>query len=377
MTTEDASQQQPAEPIVDPSQAVSNPVTAAVPPADNATPPPSNTADPQTQQVPGPTGEGEDELGKTKGFQDYDARKRAFLSAPTVQTPAPAPQAPPAEAPPTAQPLNDEDEFPSAPVPGQKIPAIKIRPVTPVDVQAMAAFKAAQRAGDTRSFVEYVQAHYPATGQASASPAEGEPASGDANPAPAADATPQSVSDVDARLKQLKQDRYKAMEEFDFTKAAEIEEQEEALRASRETLLVQQQQTQSEAERVWQEKESAALQKAAAMFPQSVKAGDPLNAKASEIYESWRASNDPRASLPEGSFYAYVDAAAELGIQPAAAGQRPVSQTPSSPPPVNRPPASAIIAGGNATTTHFQPDNRSYAERKADFLKGEFGRRVA
>lgn len=386
MTSEDLSQQTNASTVVDPSQTASTPVTAAVTPADNATPSstPTPIADPQ-QAAAGRTGEGGDEpLGQTNDFRDYAAQRDAFLRNPA---PDPAPTPPPAEpvtpaapaatpaTPPVAAPLNDEDDFPSAPVPGQKIPAIKIKPVTPVDVQAMAAFKAAQRAGETMSFIEYVQTHYPATPAAAAT---AEP--GTAPPSePVTPAAPQTVNDVDAQLKQLKEDRYKAMEDFDFKKAREIEDQEEALRAQRETLLVTQQQTQSEAERAWNAEELAYLEKTAAMFPQSVRAEDPLNVKAQEIYQGWCDSRDPRASMPAGQFYAFSEAALHLGIQPTAAPAAPVSQTTSPPPPVNRPPASAIIASGNAstTTTRSQPDTRSYAEQKADFLKGDFGRRSA
>ena len=310
--------------------------------------------------VAGSTGEGVDESGK----MSYAARKAALLSrqAPSAESPQPAAPNP---APPqgAAVPPTDEDEVPLIGSDG-KLPKMRVRTVTPVDVQAIAEFQASQKAGNKESFVEFVQKRFPVA-----------QAAGEASPAPgqsqaAAQFTEPTSATVDEELKALKKQRYEALEGFDFVKAAEIEEQEEQLRAKRETLTHVEIEQYTEAQRQHEQQVTGYLGKAAQMFPQAVKADDPLVLKAGEVLQGWIDGNDPRAGHPSAYLYSYVEAATELGIQPSGAPANPSPNQSSTPSPVHRAPISALIAGGNATTTQSraQVDTRSYEERKADHL---------
>jgi len=312
--------------------------------------------------VAGSTGEGVDESWKSS----YAERKAALLSKspPSADnTPAPAePQAQTAPPAPAAVPPTDEDDVPLIGSDG-KLPKMRVRTVTPVDVQAIAEFQASQKAGNKQSFVEFVQSRFPAAPAAGGD--DGAPATGTQ---PAASAEPTTAT-VDAELKALKKQRYEALEGFDFAKAAEIEEQEEALRAKREALTHVEVEQQTAAQQQHEQAITSYLGKAAQMFPQAVKADDPLVLKAGEVLQGWIDGQDPRAGHPSAYLYSYVEAAAELGIAPTAAAAP--SQIPSSTPsPVHRAPITAIIAGGNATTTQSraQVDTRTYEERKADHL---------
>ena len=364
--TEDSSQTNASSPA-DSSLAAGTHVTAGAQVPDNAT----LTSAEQIQTalpdmvVAGSTGEGVDESGMS-----YAERKAALLSKPApsaadpAQTAQPAPQASAtpntATAPAAAMPPTDEDEVPLIGSDG-KLPKMRVRTVTPVDVQAIAEFQASQKAGNKQSFVEFVQSRFPAA-----------PASGGDNSTPAgtqpAEPTTPTTATVDEQLKTLKKQRYEALEIFDFTKAAEIEEQEEALRAKREALSQVEVEQQTAQQQQHEQQVTAYLGKAAQMFPQAVKADDPLVLKAGEVLQSWIDGQDPRAGHPSAYLYSYVEAAAELGIAPQSQVNASLN-TPSTPSPVHRAPITAVIAGGNATTqSRAQVDTRTYEERKAAYL---------
>lgn len=348
-------------------------VTAPASAGDNATLTPVNepTAAPQTVVEPGLTGEVVDESGTVEQthqqrMDDYMARKEAMLSGKPA---AAQPQAAPAPAPQPAATI-EEDEFPSAPDASGRMPQIKLRPVTPVDVQVMAEFKASQKAGNKQSFVDFIQARFPA-----AAPA----ASTDTTTQPAETQTvddggtqePRSVAELDARLKQLKDSRYQKLEEFDFAEARAIEEQEEALRGTREALLHTETEQQSAAQQAWEVQETDYLTKVGNLFPQAKTATDPLVIKANEILQEWYDAGDARAQHPSRAMYCYVEAAAELGISPSPTGPATAPLKPSTTSPVHRAPITAIIASGNASQTNQpreQVDTRSYEEKKADYL---------
>lgn len=230
----------------------------------------------------------------------------------------------------------------------------------------MAEFKASQKAGNTQSLVEFMRERYgsqPAAGD----PGNGQP--GTHEPVSKADDSTPTVASVDAELKQLKDAKKAAMENFDFEEVSRIEDRQEELREQRETLRVQESTQAQEQTARFNEEAQGYLIKAATLFPQTLQANDPLVEKANEVMQRWATEKDPRATMPAGNLYCYVEAAAELGIQPAPAA--PVSSpAPSTPPPVNRAPVTALIASGNATTTQTRApvDTRSYAERKADYL---------
>jgi len=347
-------------------------VTAPAPAGDNATLTPVNepTAAPQTVVEPGLTGEVVDESGTVEPthqqrMDDYMARKEAMLSG---KPEAVQPQAAPVPAPQPAATI-EEDEFPSAPDASGRMPQIKLRPVTPVDVQVMAEFKASQKAGNKQSFVDFIQARFPA-----AAPV----VSTDTTTQTAETQTvddggtqePRSVAELDARLKQLKDSRYQKLEEFDFAEARAIEEQEEALRGTREALLHAETEQQSAAQQAWEVQETEYLTKVGNLFPQAKTATDPLVIKANEILQEWYAAGDARAQHPSRAMYCYVEAAAELGISPSPTGPATAPLKTSTTSPVHRAPITAIIASGNATQTQprEQVDTRSYEEKKADYL---------
>lgn len=354
-------------------------VTAPAPAGDNATLTPVNepTAAPQTVVEPGLTGEVVDESGTAEQTQQqrmdaYQARKAAMLSGKPEQAaqppaaPATAPAPAPNQAPPPA-PTNEEEEFPSAPDASGRMPQIKLRPVTPVDVQVMAEFKASQKAGNKQSFVDFIQARFPAAAPAASTESTAQPAETqvvDDGELPA----PKTVAELDERLKQLKNTRYQKLEDFEFGKAREIEEQEEALRATRAELLLAETEQQTAQHKAWEAQETEYLTKVGNMFPQAKTATDPLVIKANEILQAWYDACDARAQHPSRAMYCYVEAAAELGIAPSPTGAP--SPKPSTTSPVHRAPITAIIASGNATQTQprEQVDTRSYEEKKADYL---------
>lgn len=356
------------------AQTPDTPVTAAATAAENATPPTHvNHASPQTQET-GTTGAVVDE-----GKSDYKSRLAAFLSA-EEKVPEPEVRAPEAEmVPPEAPATNPAPAAtPAAPLEDDDDPLIKngvlpnrmrVRPVTPVDVQAMAEFRASQSAGNTQSFVEFVAERYVSK----------LPTSAAAETAPST--TPAETLDhVTAEIQRLESERDQLNEEFEFEKAKEYKPKLEALRKRERELLIEsvkpvEKPEDVEAKRA-QEIEPYLIQ-AAKMFPQSVEATGPLATKAREVFNGWVQNGDPRAAHPSANFYCYVEAAAELGIQPAGAAapkQAPVTQPPTSPtPPVHRPPASALIAGGEARsqTTRAPEQQGTYEERKLAFLAGK------
>ena len=381
-------------------------VTAAVNTADTATPTQESAtqqgAAPQEAVTTGTTGAGVDETGTNTpdtpeprtasappSMQEYERRKAALLSN-TPSTPAenpapaqaPAPNAapPPANTPAAPAAVDDEGDFPTAPVPGQQPKAIKLRPADERDVRVMAEFKASQKAGNKQTFVEFVQTRYPAQQQAAPAATQ----AGEASQAIATTSetpnTVQTVAEADAKLKQLKEQRYKALGDFDFENARQIEEQEEQMRAQREQLQRHESVKASEVEQRRAAEQQRYLEQAGALYPQATQPGDPLVVQADAVYKEWERNNDPRIQHPSGLLLCYMEAASILGV-PAAAPQAPhpvqkPSLKPSTPPPVPKVPVSVLVASGNAaqTQTRAPEDNRSYEEKKADFLRKTAGR---
>ena len=345
-------------------------VTAAAEAVDNATlTPTEQTANPPVVE-PGSTGEDVDDSGtKTheQRMQDYRERRQALLSKPAGEA-APAPNPPPAApavTPPAPAATTDEEEFPSAPTDG-RMPQIKLRAVTPVDVQAMAEFKASQKAGNKQSLVEFIQTRFPSAPAAAATVVDDTTSS----TATATNQEPTTVAELDALLAEKKAARRAARQEFDFDTEAKIEDEEETLRAKRDVLLQSEAEGQTAAQKAWETQETEYLTKVGTMFPQAKNAEDPLVVRANEILNEWFQGKDARASHPSRAMYCYVEAAAELGITPSgAAKSAPLKQT-STPSPVHRAPITAIIAGGNATQTQTreQVDTRTYEQKKAEFL---------
>jgi len=340
-----------------PAQPENNLVTAAAPAVDNATTQTiQEIASPQTA-AGGQTGEVGDEMS------DYAARKAAFLAGTAPEaTPAPATTV---EAPAPAAVVNphvDPEDLEDEPlIKNGRMPRMKIRTVTPVDVEAVAAFKTSQGLGNPQSLVEFIAERYvpklPATPE---------------TPVVVVDSAP-TLDSVTAELERLEAEKDGLMEGFEFDQANELKPKiAELKKQERELLLKSVAQPAEAQEQAQAAAEEPYLIRAAQMFPQSVEANSALAVKAREIHAKWTTDKDPRAAHPSAAFYCYVDAAAELGIQPATApASQPQVTQPSPTSPVHRPPASALIAGGDARTQTMRAPVKTgtYHERKQAYLK--------
>lgn len=407
----------PANAPVDSAQVQQQPVTAAgSTPVDNATNPPVNTQGPPQTVVGGQTAAGVDDEPMMMGDAEYEAEKAAFLAATppgpqksaleqmaspadlaaqglpvpgVTDTAPPVASTPPApttqSGPVTAVPPVPEDDL--APQDG-KLPRFNnVRATDAVDVQALAAFKAAQKSGTLggKSMVQFMAdfAQKAALGTPAGEATSTPPANVSTPPTSSTTTAPQpgTVAAVDAERQRLREERYKALELFDFAKAAEIERQEDTLRAQREDLRVAEVQQAQQREQSMASADEQALAKAAALFPQAVDGNGALAQKMSEIYAGWEAGGDPRTALGNRYLYAYMEAAEALGITPQASGAAPVSQpvssqtsvqpTTSTPAPVHRPPTAALLASGGARDIPRAPVSEKlddYEAEKAAFL---------
>lgn len=407
----ESSQNQPAAPTEDSSQPLA-PVTAAgSTPVDNATPPqPVNPPQGPPQNVDGGQAVAvvDDEPREIPIFDDYDAEKQAFLDAAPPPSPSTIPGAsaadlaaqglmpdgaPPASAPPppppsqpvpvTAVPPVPEDDL----EPGQgKLPRFNnVRAVDNIDVQALAAYKAAQKSNTLggKSMVQFMAEFAGPRGQPSepvtspsAAPAQSQPV----------DTTkePTTVAEVDAHLQALRDERYRLLEGFDFAAAAKIEQQEDALRSKREGIRDSEASSHMAAQTEAQKADTKALATVAEWFPQATNPADPLVAKCNEIVAEWEASGDPMLTKPNRYLLAYTEAAEALGIKPVssqpALQSPPPVQIPSTTAPAHRPPTSAILASGQARDIPRAPVSDSYDDyekEKAALLGSGFARRAA
>lgn len=356
------------------------PVTASGSPLDNATNPnPITETPPQTGAPAGETGAVVDEVLTEQAptvlpnWDEYAKRKEALLSkpakpAPTTANPAPAPAAAP------AAPVSDEDEFhPSLPAEGGKMPKMRVRPASPIDVRAVSEFNAYEKAGGTQTLVEYITERYGAKAAASATAAPDATTTAPAAPvttttAPA-DGLPQTVAEVDATVADLKAQKKAALDSFDHDKVIELDGKLEALTDRKLQLVEAEFRSRQETETRMAASDEEALVSVGKMFPQASKADDPLVVKAGEVLDAWEASKDPLATHPKRYLFAYTEAAAQMGLTPGAPA--PV-QTSSPTPPVHRPPPSAIIAGGQAPSSPQAVEapltRENYFQKKSQFL---------
>jgi len=363
------------------------PVTASGSPLDNATNPNPSETPPQTGAQVGETGAVVDEVLTEQApalpsWDEYAKRKEALLSnksaapAPTTTAPVAAP-ANPAPAPAPAAPASDEDEFhPSLPAEGGKMPKMRVRPASPVDVRALSEFNAYEKAGGTQTMVEYITERYGPKAAASATAAPDAtttstpaPATSTAPPSAPADGLPKTPAEIDAAAADLKAQKKLALDSFDHDKVIELDGKLEAL-ADRKLQLVEAEfRSKQETETRLAASDEESLVAVAKMFPQASKADDPLVAKAGEVLEAWEASKDPLATHPKRYLFAYTEAASQMGLAPGAPA---AVQTSSPTPPVHRPPPSAIIAGGQAPSSPQAVEapltRENYHEQKAKFL---------
>ncbi len=268
--------------------------------------------------------------------------------------------------------------------PGQgKLPRFNnVRAVDNIDVQALAAYKAAQKSNTLggKSMVQFMAEFAEPKGQPS------EPVTTPATAAAQVDTTkePTTVAEVDAHLQALRQERYRLLESFDFAEAAKIEQQEDALRSRRDGIRESDAVSQVAAQTEAQKADTKALATVAEWFPQATNPADPLVAKCNEIVAEWEASGDPMLSKSNRYLMAYTEAAQALGIKPVSS--QPVTQSPppvqisSTTAPAHRPPTSAILASGGARDIPRAPVSDSlddYEKEKAALLSGSFARKAA
>jgi len=107
-----------------------------------------------------------------------------------------------------------------------------VRAVDNIDVQALAAYKAAQKSNTLggKSMVQFMAEFAGPKGQ----PSESVTKPADAGQPVDTTQEPTTVAEVDAHLQALMDRRYELMDQFEWTKAREIELQENALRSKRE-----------------------------------------------------------------------------------------------------------------------------------------------
>lgn len=388
------------------------PVTAAgSTPVDNAThqQPVNPTQGPSQNVDGGQAGAVVDDEPKEMTSDDdgYEAEKLAYLNAAPVPSsstipgasaadlaaqgltpdgvpPAAAPTPPPPSqpVPVTAVPPVPEDDL----EPGQgKLPRFNnVRAVDNIDVQALAAYKAAQKSNTLggKSMVQFM---------AEFAGPKGKPAEPVTTPVDApsqsqpVDTTrePTTVAEVDAAIDRLITEYHTLGDSFEWGKMEQVLREQKRMERLRETLAVTQLESQHAAQTAAEQADTAALARVASLFPQSANPADPLVAKCNEIVERWEAEGNALLSQPNRYLYAYVEAAAELGIAPAAASapqSPPPVQIPSTTAPAHRPPTSAILASGQARDIPRAPVSDSlddYEKEKAELLRGSFARRAA
>jgi len=390
---------------VDSSQPLA-PVTAAgSTPVDNATPPqpinptqgpPQNAAGGQAAAVV------DDEPKEMTSFNDYDAEKQAFLDAAPPPSPSTIPGASAADlaaqglTPDGAPPAAPTTPQPSQPVPVTAVPPLpeddlepeqgklprfnNVRAVDNIDVQALAAYKAAQKSNTLggKSMVQFMAEFAGPKGTQNAPPAAASQQLVDITQEPT------TVAELDAHLQALMDRRYELMDQFEWTKAREIELQENALRSKREGIRDSEASSQIAVQTAVEQADTKALATVAEWFPQAINPADPLVAKCNEIVAAWEASDDPLLSKPNRYLLAYTEAAEALGIKPVSSqpGTQtpPPVQIPSTTAPAHRPPTSAILASGQARDIPRAPVSDSlddYEKEKAALLSGSFARKAA
>lgn len=382
---ESAQTQTPPAPPVESAQVEQQtPVTAAgSTPADNATPPQQTTQGPPQDAGGGQTVAVVDD--EPKGEDAYDKELSEFLSSSSdepktsvlegLASPADlaAQGLPPkteAQAAPTTTPSTTET---TQPVPSTAVPPVpeddlepgtgkqprfnNVRAVDPVDVQALAAYKAAQKSGTLggKNMVQFM-ADFAAKAGSPGAPQTQQTAT-EPTTAPAGEADlnrePSTVAEAEALIDQLITERYRKNDAFEWDEAAALERRQKKVESMLQGLRDNEKQEHSERQTAVQAADQNALNKVATMYPQAVNPADPLVAKFSEIVAGWEESGDPRLNMENRYLYAYMEAAEALQIQPnmtapAAPAPQPSVQPSSPTPPVNRPPTSAILASGGA-----------------------------
>lgn len=390
MPTEDLSQPSNATPPVEDFSLPGAPtVTAGATAPDNATPDTSNptvTAPQGTEAPAAMAGEGGDDESrmqeqppsKEEQLSDYQQAKAKFFAT-RGNAPAQAPQAtPPTQA--TAQPApqaapsnagEEEDDFPSAPVPGGKAPQIKVRLANPVDVQLLAGYKAYAKAGGNLTMVEYVRQMAPAPAGTATPGHAGETEHGDSGDNQSGQTSPTTVAEVTQQLNAILEEKRQALADWDMDKIPDLDKQMLELTELKAELKQAEKQAGQEIEAQREQEATRYLETAGKMFPQAVNPQDPLAIRANDIFTSWANANDPRAFNPSGYLYCYVEAAAEMGIN-----AQPTSPAPkhTSPPPPARhgAPVTALIASGQATMTQPRTVEAPLSDENYHLMKQQF-----
>ena len=168
---------------------------------------------------------------------------------------------------------------------------------------------------------------------------------------PTGDAEPETVEEADARLKDLRAQRRKAMtEDLDFAKAADLDDQIDALKDRRLDLVAKKATAESKAASEYDAQFDAAQSKAAGLY-EFVGNADSAEAKRMlEIDAQLKASGDPLYSDPEKPLILAQMVAREYRIAPKASGKTSTKTGTTGKPVHAQPKNVAPIASGSSRT---------------------------
>jgi hypothetical protein len=315
---------------------------------------PGNIGNPDATVTPSPSpvstpAASEDSGGTGEPGLDYHAAKAQYLQS--RQNPAPAPA-----------PVTEVTPPPQEPPAGDKLPAIKIRVTDPESLGSLHAFKEYRANGGTANLIEW------AASQVTPAPTTQEPGTTATSvAAPEVQEAPVPMSSVALRseLTQVGKDLAQAMRDFDLEAMGRLQERQNELmlqlpEAMQNEAVAQVEafQQQQNAVTEFDQKVAEYSDNARRLFGDAViDPNSPLTQRASEILKAYELDGNPLANTPEAVLVIYTQAAADLGIQPAATAPtvlpRPVSPVPPVAPP-------SIIAGGDGRTQN--PANRAALE---------------
>jgi hypothetical protein len=277
-----------------------------------------------------------------------------------TETPAVTEQAAPAAVEPEVE--IEEEETPEEP---KKSAQVRIRPTTALDKMAMSIMKGAEAAGqpvdmptalaEARRILKVEEAPAPAD-------AKTEPASQPVSPTPADDGLPQTPSEVDAKIAELRQQRKQAKLDLNVDEddrlTIEIESLIERKRSLQDGERQAQEQNRQAESRRFKDTLEASKAKAVELYPDCAVADSPLVKEALRIDEELKRTNNPLYKSADKPLKIIQMAANNLDIAP---GAKPAAKKPvTSPQPVkSRPVQPAVpIATGAARTTQANPNGQ-------------------
>jgi len=252
-------------------------------------------------------------------------------------------------------------------------PQFRLRPRTPLGERVFALMKADPELDEESAF-DLARASLGMAPRPSGEPA---PDSEEFDEGEESDPVSESVSDLQARIRELRHDLIAKRRDYDMDGIADLEEQilaiEDQIPVAQER-EAERSRLEAEQETAWDRAASASWHSAVADYPQ---AADPNSAFASrmrEIDEAWSEAGDARYGDPAKAEVIARIVAKELGVRPGAAVTRPNSNGRSLPAPASsrtsvpspRPgPAAVMPASGSARTAADTPTDIEVAIQRA------------